>query len=377
MKLTEVVTGTPQERAAKQALRKFGERPPTSNHQQREFARAQKLSRQLTRRQLITGAVGGVVVAGGAALAHRELTTEYFDEGPLYEGPIEDMVGLPQVTGEDFSLMTENLSSSDIPFLQMLAVGVTNLHTATAPPQEINWMIADDALPLPITINKNSRESFAYLHFVTDTSGQHFTLHNKDNPEQNKAIYPASPAYPGIRLGAAGFDSHDIGDAILLAKEHATLAMFFQASDEAYDWITTHLGTITQANGSPIEDRIDQKRAGMTLLGDVMTQDSAQSFILDGLPIFLLTSAVQDGIAQEQLSSQILERASMTAVAGFLNDPEVNRLTREIRDGWTASGKMLPSHIQSGLLEFAFTKNPLSDAIISFWENQGYTINSE
>ena len=370
MKLTEVVTGTPEERTAHQTVKSFKSHPPTNYRERRELAQASVLKRKLTRRQMGL-AVAGIAMTAIGGLAYRELSDgETFDEGPIYSGPIPELAGLPEVTEKDFELMTENLSSTEIPFLQKLSGGVTVLHESASLPQEITEIVAKDALPLPVVINKASNESLAALRIAPDTIRQYaFTRLAK--PEQTDIRHPAQPVYPGIVLGGANFQTHDAGDALFLAESHATSMVFMQCFTEAYAWITANVGSLTRVDGSPITDTAEQQRIGISLIADALRRNDAQRLILDNLPTFLIASALRDGNQTSGITSEDAERMNMQVVVRYLRDPSVNQLTQEIRDAWTANSAVLPSQLPQMLMDYTFLPNPLSQAIISYSQDIG------
>lgn len=339
MNITEVFIGTPEERQARRTRRHFKQNPPTEHSGRRRAAQAEVLANTLTRRQiLIFGplAITALVVAGGKVIESKLAR-------PIYDGPIEEMVGLPELDDESFTAMVESLIQTNVPFLKKLALDVQQLHTQdhSSLPQ---WMLQRDSVPLPIVIDKN-----------TDVSE---TLINFEN---------GNPADVGIILGGKLFGKFDVGDAMLLAKEYATIMIYFRCFEEGYDWIVKNIGPITNSDGSPISDRIDQLRAGMSLVAGQLEAERDWNDILDGLPVFLLASAVQDGIAAGTIPHGVLQRMSMNVAAKYLEDPAVNSLTREIRAGWEASENSLTPRLS--LMDIVFVeRSPLIDSISGYWQ---------
>lgn len=367
MKISEVLLGITAEREARETVKRYKKNAPIGRDQRRENEWAEGLARRLNRRQIAIYGPTAIAFAAAGGLIGKKLL-----EQPSYHGPIEEMGGLPELDEQTFTAMVESLNQTKVPYLQKIARDVQVLHTQRQVPQELQWLLDKDSIPVPIVVDKNTEISTTFVNFDEYPSSGPFLL-TQDVDNTQTTFYGAAPSFAGIKLGTRFFRDLEIGDAMFLAKESETIRGYFICFNEAFSWATKHVGIITNEDGSKIDDPIDQLRAGMSLVGRRIEEHRNQNLVLDGLPIFLLATAVQDGIASRTIPSQALSRVNIDVAAKYIDqDQAVKSRVLEIRDIWTAAGeRFLPTHSPRMLMDHIFVDNPLTNAILGYWREIG------
>lgn len=383
----QIVTGTPSEHAAIAEKNRLTTALRATNltHQKRTTLETERdeqaaLAHPLTRRRWITGAAGLLLAAVPTGLVVRSLTTEgAIEPVQFYDGPIEQMRGLPELSAREIDALTDELKKTDNSLFAKAARDiktVTGKEPVTDGPSEL---IKPTAFPLKITRNSNTSESLAIFDPEnTDTPNPYFVFIPAEGESE---VHPFENTYNlGIILGTQGYDldPYDMGivEAILATKEVLSLTSTMRFADDAYGFYSSQGDHFFDEEGNIIDDPALQRRASMAKFLHSMRDEkgmlTTDYLVLDGLPIMALTYAVQDCIARHVFDPSALRFNSMDIVSNYMFAPDVYGQASALFETWAYQDSLLP---QPGLMDAVHRKgSPLREAIIGF-QNEIYGYN--